>query len=409
MQNLTLIQLISEQTIPNLLPILRLKPHRLVHLVTPKTAANAENLRQAAHAAGLDPALEVIRLSAMPGIAECYSALQACIGHLPEGEDAVVNFTGGTKLMSIGAYAAALQAKLPSLYVDTQDACFVDGATHPSRMGELLAGDWSFTPLRSQLRVDTVAIANGVSRVTSGKGWKPFLPLALWLFENNHGEEAVHAAFHGPQGLFPKGNEPRAPKEWLLCLDKPIPLPERVVALAVKEGLVRLISATEAALPDTTRAELQYLANHQVPDFHERYFKAIAPMQHAIAFLTGGWWEVLVMDAADRSGRMRDLRWSVQVGDRTGPDLEEDIVGLDGVEMLYISCKRGGPKARLLPLLEEIRARAASLGGSFNRRFLALRIPPTGRVAANLQQRAKELGITILTGANIHKTGIFSP
>jgi len=159
---LTLIQLISEQTVPNLLPILRLRPDRLVHLTTPKTSARANHLRAAAQAAGLKPDVEVIELSAMPGVSETHHAVRESLLQARDADgEAAVNFTGGTKLMSIGAYSAALREKAPSLYVDTQDSCFVDGATSP-RMAELLENDWSFTPIRKQLRVDILAIATAL-------------------------------------------------------------------------------------------------------------------------------------------------------------------------------------------------------------------------------------------------------
>lgn len=407
MQPTTLIQLISEQTIQNLLPILRLKPQKLVHLVTPKTASRSAVLKAAAKAAGIDPELESIQLSAMPDIPECFNAVTEALSKTREGMQPVVNFTGGTKLMSIGAFAAAQTKKVPSLYVDTQDACFVDGATSPE-MNALLASDWSFTPIRNQLRVDVLGIANGVSRITGGKPWQPMLPLAEHLFNHIADEEATHAAIYGSTGLFPKGMEPRTPKDWLPVLDKPIRLPRPVGLLAIEAALVRSgPSDSEVLLPDATRAELEHLVNHQVPDFAARYFKAVAPMQHASAFLTGAWWEVIVSDAAQKSGLFRDLRWSAQVGDRNGPDTEEDILGVDGVELLYINCKRGGAKARLLPLLEEVRARAATMGGSFNRRFLAVLQPPQGKVAANLQQQAAKLGIRLITGENVYQPGIF--
>lgn len=408
MPDLTLIQLISEQTIQNLLPILRLKPRKVVHLVTPKTAARSAVLKAAAKAAGIDPELEVIQLSAMPGIPESFNAVADAISKSAESSQIVVNFTGGTKLMSIGAFAAAQTQKVPSLYVDTQDACFVDGATSPE-INSLLTGDWSFTPIRNQLRVDVLGIANGVSRITGGKPWLPMLPLAEHLFHQSTDEEATHAAFHGPSGLFPRGQEPRTPKDWLPLFDRPIRLPATVARLAVEAGLVRSGSSdTEVLLPDSTRVELDHLAGQYVANFNVRYFQAVAPLQHAAAFLSGGWWEIIVCDAAQKSGLFRDLRWSANVGDRNGPDTEEDILGVDGVELLYINCKRGGSKARLLPLLEEVRARAATMGGSFNRRFLAVLQPPQGKVASNLQQQAAKLGIRLVTGNNVYQSGMFS-
>lgn len=408
MQPLTLIQLISEQTIQNLLPVLRLKPRKLVHLVTPKTAARSAVLKAAAKAAGLDPELEVIQLSDMPGIPECFHAVTDALGKAKPAGQVAVNFTGGTKLMSIGAFAAAQTQKVPSLYVDTQDACFVDGSTSPA-MNDLLAGDWSFTPIRSQLRVDVLGIANGVSRITSGKPWQAMLPLAEHLFDHSADEEATHAALHGIAGLFPQGREPRTPKDWLSVLDKPIFLPAVVAHLAIEAGLVRPgTSEGEVLLPDGPRAELAHLASHHVPDYNTRYFQAVAPLQHVAAFLSGAWWEVVVCEAAQKSGLFRDLRWSSQVGDRNGPDTEEDILGVAGVELLYINCKRGGAKARLLPLLEEVRARAATIGGSFNRRYLAILRPPHGKMAANLRQQATRLGVRLITGEDIRHPGAFA-
>ncbi len=408
MTSITLVQLISEQTIQNLLPVLRLRPVRLVHLVTPKTAAKSAMLRAAAKSAGMEPELETIQLSAMPGISECFNAVSQTLKDMPADGQAVVNFTGGTKLMSIGAFAAAQSLQVPSLYVDTQDACFVDGATSPV-MNALLSGDWSFTPIRKQLRVDVLGIANGVSRITATKSWQEMLPLAEHLFGNIADEQTTHAAIMGTNGIFAKAQEPRTPKDWLSILDKPIRLPATVASLAAAVNLVRPGSkADEVLLPDSSRAELQHLAQHQVADFAPRFFRAVSPMQQAVAFLTGGWWEVIVCDAAQKSGLFRDLRWSCQVGDRNGPDTEEDVLGVDGVELLYINCKRGGAKARLLPLLEEVRARAATIGGSFNRRFLALLQPPQGKTAANLQQQAARLGIRIITGQTIYQPGVFA-
>jgi hypothetical protein len=406
--NLTLIQLISEQTMPNLLPILRLKPAKLIHLVTPKTANRSANLMAAAHAAGIDPKIEVIQMSAMPGIPETFNAVSECLTEIGRASlSPVVNFTGGTKLMSIGAYAAALQQKAPSLYVDTQDSCFVDGNTSV-RMSEFLDGDWSFTPIRTQLQIHIVAIANGIQRVTGGKPWRPMLPLATHLFVNQAEEQAGHEALHGPSGLLAHGREPRTPRDWMSLIDTPFKLPEPVATLAAKVGLVRPTGSGEVMLADESRKDLQFLSVTKVNDFNARYFKAIAPIQQAIGFLTGGWWEVIVAHAMSESGLVRDLRWSVQVGDRYGADVEEDIVALDGVELVHVSCKRGGAKARLLPQLEEIRARASTLGGTFNRRFLAVLNPPSGKVEANLRQRAKELGVRLVTRHSVYQPDAFA-
>jgi hypothetical protein len=143
------------------------------------------------------------------------------------------------------------------------------------------------------------------------------------------------------------------------------------------------------------------LTQGYVTDFKRSYFKATSAIQQTTAFLTGAWLEVSVMQAAERSGLYRDLRWSVNVGERDGADLEEDIVGIDGVQVLFVSCKRGGAKSRLLPQLDEMNARARSVGGNFTRRILAIALTPTGFTDRSLRQRAKELGIRIITGDDL--------
>jgi hypothetical protein len=54
MSNVALVQLVGEQTIQNLLQILRLGPDRVVHLVTPKTAGKTAHIRAAAKSQGFN-------------------------------------------------------------------------------------------------------------------------------------------------------------------------------------------------------------------------------------------------------------------------------------------------------------------------------------------------------------------
>jgi hypothetical protein len=320
-----------------------------------------------------------------------------------------VNFTGGTKLMSIGAFSAALNPnhKAISLYVDTEDEVFLDGRTADGLDG-LLEGDFSFTPLRRMLTVNAIAVANGRQRVTGGRDWQPYLPLARHLFEFATEESATRQAVHGPQGLCPNGREPRRPADWMALLDKPLALPPVVGDMAVGVGLV-CARGSAFHLPDGTRARLDELSRQErfaLPD----YIPAVKPLQFAIAFLSGGWWEVIVAEAASRSGQFRDLRWSVNIGERGGGfNPEEDIVAVDGVQIAYFSCKRGGAKERLVPSLDELHSRARSIGGHFTRRFLAVFQVPKGQNAANLQKRARELnGIQILTPRDLENLAVFS-
>jgi len=413
MTNLTLIQLVSEQTMQNLLPVLRLKPARLVHLATPRTVNRSAWIAEAARQSNCPVELETITLSAMPGMRETLQATVRAIEDAARRDSAsLVNFTGGTKLMSIGAYVAAHKHKTPSFYVDTQDSVFVDGQT-TDNLNSAFQGDLSFTPILSSLCVNAVAAAHGCGRVTNGQDWVPWLPLATHLFENTADEEMCHQAIHGSRERRPVLGNPRKPAEWLAALDTDLPVPEAVARLATEKHLWRPGNEPHTLrLPDSTRDELAELARldgaGSVSGFMDRLFAAIAPIQSALNFLGGAWWEVILADRMKQCGRFRDIRWSVQVGERNGPDLEEDVVALDGVRIVYVSCKRSSQGGKLLPLLEQIHARAAKLGGAFNHRFLAIYQKPRGATLRNLQKRADELGIRLLFPGDLDQPDPFA-
>lgn len=410
---LTLIQLVSEQTMQNLLPVLRLRPARLVHLATPRTVNRSAWIAEAARQSQCPVELETVTLSAMPGMRETMQATLTAIEQAAAADQEVLlNFTGGTKLMGIGAYVAALKHKASSFYVDTQDAVFVDGQSGAG-LGVAFQEDLSFTPILRSLSVNAVAVANGCGRVTGGLAWETWLPLARHLATQPADEEACHVTINGLPGQRPPFSPPRRAAEWLAALDRDLEVPVVVSRLAVESGHYRAGSRLGTLrLPDGSRGEFEELARLDgqgtVPGYLPRLFRAAAPAQAALNFLGGAWWEVLVADRMRESGRFRDLRWSVQIGDRGGAELEEDLVALEGVRIAYVSCKRSSQGGKLLPQLEQIQARAAKLGGTFNRRFLAVFQRPKPALLRNLEKRAHELGIRLVFGDELAVADPFS-
>jgi hypothetical protein len=77
--------------------------------------------------------------------------------------------------------------------------------------------------------------------------------------------------------------------------------------------------------------------------------------------------------------------------------MEEDILGVHGVNLLYVSCKRGGSGAKLARLLEEVAASAERIGGSHSMKLLAVYKRPYGRFAERIYKRADELRICIVS------------
>jgi hypothetical protein len=142
MQPDTLIHLISDQTMQNVLPVLAYKPRRVVQVMSSpgpgdKFLKRTRWIRDAAELAvqrnpGLSPAPEIWpdAVSLGTGNPRIEETRQAVASLLAQHPGALVNYTGGTKNMSIGAWLAARDAVAPTLYCDTPVA-LCDGGTGP--------------------------------------------------------------------------------------------------------------------------------------------------------------------------------------------------------------------------------------------------------------------------------------
>ncbi len=134
--SLTLINLISEQTVPNLLPALAFEQlDRIVNVLSTESfESQRRRLEEAVHDGWqllrrerALPAFETIILkSESPTVEETRRRVLKAM--LDVEADYVVNYTGGTKNMSIGAYDAANITGSATIYCDTPEG-FLDGHT----------------------------------------------------------------------------------------------------------------------------------------------------------------------------------------------------------------------------------------------------------------------------------------
>lgn len=138
----TVIHLVSGETMQNILPILALRPRRVVqiHSRNENFAKRAIHTEAAVRLAGTlerpdgpypgpDTWQAVALDSASPSIAETYAAVAKAIS-ASGAPNTCVNYTGGTKNMSVGAWKAADDAGAASVYCDTPRA-FLSGDTAP--------------------------------------------------------------------------------------------------------------------------------------------------------------------------------------------------------------------------------------------------------------------------------------
>jgi hypothetical protein len=392
-----LIQLVSEQTMPNVLAALALEPTTVTLLHSPRTAPQAAWIGQSLRRAGLNIELDLRALSVAPDVHETGARVRsACEDAVAAGMQPVVNITGGTKLMSIGAFAATIGPGWPSLYVDTENRRFLQ--TGKIALPEPLLDGWAaLTRAERRITVDVIAAAHGCDQASAGEDPTPYLELAEYLRIHPAEEARCHDAL--------RSISTRArPAELLALLDAPLPaLPEAVVSRALAAGLLEARGAscyfacpTRDVIERATRTALS----------QAEIFAAIRPLQFVQAFLTGGWWEVCVWQAAKQSGSFRDLRWSARFG-ADADHIEEDVVGVSGLNLAVFSCKRGGHGDRLNRAFEEFVAASNRLGGTFAAKFFCVAKPLPQHLFASVRTEAERVRARIVGPADRLSPAVF--
>jgi CRISPR-associated protein (Cas_Cas02710)/Domain of unknown function (DUF1887) len=120
-----LLSLVGEQPIPNLLPLWQDPVYDQVQLAYTETTAPFAEIIQAAVAG--DPQLQHIKLLKSQVI-KAYDSQKSrlllnrmILTHLENGQSVCLNFTGGTKIMSMAAIQAAYATGISLLYVSTEE------------------------------------------------------------------------------------------------------------------------------------------------------------------------------------------------------------------------------------------------------------------------------------------------
>ncbi|MBN2684873.1 MAG: DUF1887 family protein [Pontiellaceae bacterium] len=112
-----LINLLSEQTLPNYIAIKEIQPDRVLALATPEFKAQMGLLQKETGVQHM-----IIKADAYD-FRKNFAALSESLNHLPPDADVIVNFTGGTKVMSLAAgfsaFAHARKGQVTLVYIDS--------------------------------------------------------------------------------------------------------------------------------------------------------------------------------------------------------------------------------------------------------------------------------------------------
>ena len=368
MNNLTLIHLVSEQTMQNLLPIMALWPARVIQICSARAdvARHSSHLEEALKTLAaenvlyrdLRPACESREIQeASPSISATEvivrQAINDCAGQT------VVNVTGGTKLMSIGAWRAAEAMTVPALYCDTQSKRFV---IERAPAGQSLP---PFEHVVAGLSVPVALAAHGI-RPDQLKFEKPtdaHIALANAMLELWEKHESAMKDYFGKVRaiVYPGGQLVR---NWDVARVIQSGLPP------APPNLVRIIELAAAAEILVREGEL---IRFNVSDSlnSDRKVREVERLYRA---LEGGWFEVLLYDRMRSSKRFLDTRMNVQSREEQSFG-ENDVVAVDlkRLALTFVSCKNTDAYVQPLDHVFSIRQRALEYGGSHAGMMLCVR------------------------------------
>jgi hypothetical protein len=231
-----LIQLVSEQTLPNIFPVLALDPARNVLLHTPQTLRQCSWIEQALALAGMTGESTRIELPDNP---DHHATGRAVLEQIDAAQSAglspLVNFTGGTKLMSIGGFAAAHQKKVAACYLDSAHRAFIS-ATPTQLPSPLDSSPTAFRRITERLTVSILTAAHGMQTFKPGRDPAPWLPTARLLANNSELEATTH---NYANAQLDEGR--RQPADYARILNTPLDdLPDPLIEPLAEAGFITL-------------------------------------------------------------------------------------------------------------------------------------------------------------------------
>lgn len=374
--------LVSQQHVPNLLAIRAVKPDWLVLLVTPgmKKRDKHTHLLKAPAAGGQDYSAnyEVVDVTDENSIAAVSRALEQSLEKHPDDEW-IVNLTGGTKPMSMGAYVFSRDKELKTLYIAESDQYhavdLLDGAStvldHHISTVEFLAG-YGFD------------LRNSHMLEKSEKGARKWVKIAAMLTAH-HDDASLRHVLGRLQNLKErtmKVSRRAWEREGLILSDRD--------DISLHNSSLRAAIAEEFDLNESGTTLTGHLN------------------KYAAEFLTGKWMEVFVWGLllSFENRGIWDLHLGVTAGGKEpGESNEFDVSFMQDQSLCIVECKTGGqghdPGAN--STLYKIEAVKAGLVAIRMKTYLATTSPNvveqgTGRIKPSVANRCKLYNCTIIHG-----------
>lgn len=372
MNNICLINIISAQNMPNFIPVLVLKPQKVVNIIGGYPSSHHRLKLAIEKLLGKGCTVECKNAdSESPDTKEMESIIMDILSKNTKDFCYIVNISGGTKPMSFGAMIGAMKSKLSNgaiIYVEKNRIQYLcTFGDNVKRIGEDSFAD-EIKNIPNLL--DLIVLANNGSTLNRGKSWKRYVHAAELLFK-----------------YFSKERKPIAPEKddekdpyCAVFLEKLNEIQPEIVKAMCESGLAQQSS------------DGKYLS------YMDNLNPRIADVKQ---FYQGMWWEVYVASRISKSGLFRDICWSA-----VSNNMEEDIIALQegSVVPFIFSMKRSFSYERLLPHLYEFEGRANSIGSVMSKKLLCVfNFNAYAKNRENFERAAAALGIDVIKGREVEE------
>jgi hypothetical protein len=362
-----LFNLVGEQPMPSLIPILQYRPEVAVFLYSHRTASQVADVCAALEGASGWGDVQCLKVRIDPArFIRSAGVIHQVLGDYP-GSQCLFNLSGGTKLMALSLYRAA-QGRGDVLYVSADDECIL--RLQPEAIVE--------EPIAVQVSAALYLRAHGA-------GIDPARSLDVASLPPSRFEVARHLAdraldLEGWRKALGQRRKVHPPARYPVRVSLPSPLPaeEAIVDLLAQRGLV-------------TRSK--------------RGASFLVESHDAWLFLDGGWLELYAFDVARGMGLFHDCRVHVGIAHPELGQNELDLIAVRGTVATICSCKTGrAPKGvAKVRLLDELEARASALGAFCGKLLVVSQ--PRRAYGDSFFQRAAQMGIEVVAGEDLPRLG----
>ncbi len=402
-----LIQLVGEQSLPNIFPILSLHPNRVVNIFTMKTEKIHRKIANwcAEHGKvhGVSP-----KFVEHEPIGEDLSSVQSGIFRIlrkevermqeKPGAMMILNMTGGTKAMAASAISLCQQISgmrvkeghppVPICYLNpnTGELEFVTCSERESVV--------VVRPARElRLTVAEIIESGGDTKVVSARrDWTQVYPAAiklksladrrvLFTLEDARVENYAEKV-KSPLSTMLEDKDPNRLKKLVVEMKKLAAWVEKndsalkgveLCGFEVKNGDIYFSEVLQKEV-DATKKEISSNCELSKADKKGIERKMCMKLNNCANFFVGGWWEVIVAHAYQKLNPESEVLWSVETAQKNNLEhvVETDIIATDGRSLCGISCKRGMHLNKVTQELEQHCTRTALLGGIIHKRIIAV-------------------------------------